>query len=533
MKARVTTQSRKSNSDSLFLLTSFQDDSRKFSKSSLEASLGKAGGAAAILKSLAQQAEGEGFEGRLGQSLRIHESIGQKRVTVIAIGLGKKDQLNSEKLRKAFGTVSRLLPNSLRKNKSARWIVDVNQGYWRQRSVKAYQPKLTFDAGVVPPTVATDLQEYVGAAAEGWGLGSYQYLEFHTEKKKKDLPDFEVFFSPQLTTGINRVKNRLAKAEIVVEAVSLSRDLSNTPANALRPHDLAKKARSVAKKSGLSCQVLDAKALEKEGMGALIGVGQASSSPSKLIILKYEPTGPAGKRPPIVLVGKAVTFDSGGLSIKPAGGMVDMKMDMSGGGAVLATLSAVGQLKPARPVIGLIPAAENMIDGNATRPGDVLKTRSGLTIEVVNTDAEGRLIMSDALDYSKKYKPELVVDIATLTGACMVALGDRVSGLFTNEPEAADKIRKAAAKSGERVWELPLYQEYFDQIRSATADMKNSGGRYAGATTAAALLARFIEGVPWCHLDVAGTAWSDRTEGYSPRGATGAPVRLLIELAQE
>lgn len=531
MKARVITQARKSTSDCLLVLACFQDESRKYSRNSLQAALGKDVDAAAVAEGLGSAVAAEAFEGRAGQILRHHGPDGDRTISVLLCGLGARDSVTPETLRRVFGLASRGLPGSLRKLKSARWVIDVGRGYWRQRVARARSPKLTFEAGQVPPTAPCDLAELVGAGVEGWALGSYQFLDHQTEKKPRPLPDLEIFFAPQLEEGVGRLKNRLEKAEVLVDSVRLARDLSNTPANALRPDDLAKRARSEARKWGLNCQILDLKALEKEKMGALIGVGQASSSPPCLIVQKYEPPGPAGKRPPLVLVGKAVTFDSGGLSIKPAVGMVDMKMDMSGGAAVLAALSAVGRLKPARPVIGLIPTAENMIDGNATRPGDVLHTRSGLTIEVVNTDAEGRLILADALDYSRKFKPELVIDVATLTGACLVALGDRVSGLFSNQPAAADRVRQAAADSGERVWELPMYREYFDQIRSPVADMKNSGGRYAGSITAAALLARFIEGVPWCHLDVAGTAWSDRTEGYSPRGATGAGVRLLVELA--
>ena len=270
-------------------------------------------------------------------------------------------------------------------------------------------------------------------------------------------------------------------------------------------------------------------------MGALLSVAQGSAAPARFLILKYTPaSGRAGsrrKKKPIVLVGKAVTFDSGGISIKPARGMEDMKMDMAGGAAVIAAMGAIAKIRPSTPAIGLIPCAENMISGEATRPGDIVESRGGLTIEVINTDAEGRLILADALDYGRRYDPDLVVDLATLTGACVVALGDVVSGLFSNSSAAADRVRDASVTSGELVWELPLYMPYFDQIRSTYADIKNSGGRAAGAITAAALLAHFAEDFPWCHLDVAGTAWSNKEAGYTSRGATGFGVRLLVALA--
>lgn len=476
--------------------------------------------------------EAEGLAGKCGQICISHHRVGRRTVSVISLGLGKADALHPERLRRAMGDAARRLPEGLRGQKALRMALNLDESPWKEAAAGAVSPREDFEAGRRPDRMPHSLPDLLQAAVEGWSLGGYAYLEQQTRRKRRPEPRLDVQLcggSPSRRSGWSEAVRR---GEIVADAVRLARDLANAPANALNPVALARHARALARRCGLSCEVLDERAIQREKMAALLSVGQGSDAASRFIVLRYSPARTRAAARPLVLVGKGITFDSGGLSIKPARGMEDMKMDMSGGAAVLAALGAIARLGLAVPVVGLIPSAENMISGRASRPGDVVKTRAGLTIEIVNTDAEGRLILADALDYARKFKPALVVDIATLTGACMVALGDGVSGVLGNDLGALSRVRRASAGSGEKVWELPLYEAFFEQIRSETADMKNSGGRNGGAITAAALLAQFIEGVPWCHVDIAGPAWSDKDEGYRSRGATGAGVRLLVELAR-
>jgi leucyl aminopeptidase len=267
--------------------------------------------------------------------------------------------------------------------------------------------------------------------------------------------------------------------------------------------------------------------MERLGMWALVGVARGSQEPPKLIMIEYK-GGPAGE-PPIVLVGKTITFDTGGISIKPSENMEQMKDDMSGGAAVLAAIQAAARLKLPVHVIGLLPATENMPSGTAQKPGDIVKTLSGLTIEVINTDAEGRLVLADALTYATRFKPKWLVDIATLTGACGVALGKHAIGLMGTAPKLVAALKEAGEATGERTWEMPLWEPYYDQIKSSVADVQNVGGRYGGTITAGAFLSKFVGDAPWAHLDIASTAWIDEPRPYTPKGVTGVGVRLLIE----
>jgi leucyl aminopeptidase len=286
----------------------------------------------------------------------------------------------------------------------------------------------------------------------------------------------------------------------------------------------------VAKKYRLRVQVLDRERMKKLGMGALIGVAAGSVQPPAFIIVEYRG---GGKRPWIALVGKAITFDSGGISIKPAENMDRMKDDMSGGAAVLGAIRNAAALRLPLNVVGLLPATENMPSGSAYKPGDVLRTMSGQTIEIINTDAEGRLILADALAYACRYKPAAIVDIATLTGACRIALGQEAVGMVGNSDALKQQVRAAGERTGERVWEMPLWEGYQDQIKSDIADMKNTGGRDGGMITAACLLSRFVEQYSWVHLDIAGTAWTDKDRAYTPKGATGIGCRLLTQFLRD
>ena len=335
---------------------------------------------------------------------------------------------------------------------------------------------------------------------------------------------------------LTEIRRGLRLGRSIAGGTCLARDLVNHPGNTATPAFLAGRARALARRhEGLRCRVLDEAAMRREGMGALLGVSAGSAQPAKLILLEHGLSPRrrgVRRRKPLVFVGKGVTFDSGGISIKPGSGMADMKMDMSGAAAVIGAMQVVAEAGLARPVVGIVPATENLLDGKAYKPGDVLTTMAGKTIEIDNTDAEGRLILADALTYAQRYEPEGIVDLATLTGACVIALGSHASGLMANDDGLAARVEAAAGATGERVWRLPLWPEYREQIKSLVADMKNTGGREGGAITAAALLAEFAGDTPWVHLDIAGTAWTNRARPYVPRGGVGVGVRLLFELAR-
>ncbi len=351
----------------------------------------------------------------------------------------------------------------------------------------------------------------------------YKY-EYKKSKNKLSLKEC-------LIIGKKRIDNTAFK-KIVTNAVSISqgmmlaKDLGNTPPNICNPTYLlneAKKLKSVNK--ALKISSLDESKMKSLGMGAFLSVSKGSKQPAKLIIIEYMPI---KKDKPIVLVGKGITFDTGGISLKPSSKMDEMKYDMSGAGSVMGVMRACAQMKLKKNVVGILACAENMPGSQASRPGDVVSTMSGITVEILNTDAEGRLVLCDALTYSRKYKPKYIIDIATLTGACLVGLGKYPSGLFSRSDKIAKLIEKSSDKTGDRVWRLPLYDDYFDEIKTNFADIQNIGGRYGGAITAAAFLAKFTENLEWAHLDIAGTAWD---EGEN-KGSTGRPVSLLIDFVR-
>jgi leucyl aminopeptidase len=320
------------------------------------------------------------------------------------------------------------------------------------------------------------------------------------------------------------------RGRVLGECTNIARQLANEPSNTLTPSVFAERAASIAREAGLSVEVLDQKTLAELGMGMLLGVGQGSHEPPRMVVIRHEPPG-APARPILGLVGKGITFDTGGISIKPAEGMDRMKDDMAGGAAVIGAMRAIAALKAPIKVIGVIPIAENMPGGQAFRPGDVLKSASGKTVEVLNTDAEGRLILGDALWYAQKIGATHLVDIATLTGAISVALGKFTSGLFGTPPAWAEQVRVVAERAGDRCWPMPLYDEYRDMLKSEIADMVNTPGRYGGAITAALFLKEFTGGLPWAHMDIAGTAWVEDVRPYIPKGSAGIGVRTLAELA--
>jgi leucyl aminopeptidase len=350
----------------------------------------------------------------------------------------------------------------------------------------------------------------------------YRFEQLKTQKKSPALALAQVSLAVQGGPVTLQAQAALREAAATADGVDLARTLGNLPPNLCTPGYLADEARKLARQFKLGFEVLERRDMEKLGMGALLAVARGSHQPPKLIVLRY--AGGAKKHKPVVLVGKGITFDTGGISLKPAGEMDEMKFDMSGAGSVLGTLRALAGMKAPVNVIGIVPACENMPGGAASRPGDVVKTLSGQTVEILNTDAEGRLILCDALTYAERFQPEVVVDIATLTGACVIALGHVATGLFANDEKLAGELRAAGDDAWDRVWPMPLWEDYQEQLRSNFADMANIGGRPAGSVTAACYLSRFAKKLRWAHLDVAGTAW----KGGRDKGSTGRPVPLLV-----
>jgi len=358
-----------------------------------------------------------------------------------------------------------------------------------------------------------------GPAAEGFLLGAYRFAGHRSEPRPPKLA--RILFLGDVDEDV------LERARGRAEATNLARDLTNEPASALTPEGLARRAREAADMTRLECTVFDETELETRGFGGLLGVGRGSANPPRLIELRYVPEGGAQRR--VALVGKGITFDSGGLSIKDARAMETMKTDMAGAAAVIAAMSALAPLHIAEEVVGLVPACENMLGGRALRPGDVLVHYGGRTTEVTNTDAEGRLVLGDALARACELEPEAIVDVATLTGGISVALGRKATGLFSTDDELAVALESAAADAGERMWRLPLFDDYRSELDSDVADMKNSAGRYGSSIIAALFLREFVRhGIAWAHLDIAGTARADTDSGEFPRGATGAATRTLL-----
>ena len=361
------------------------------------------------------------------------------------------------------------------------------------------------------------------AAAEGLPFGAWQYtaLKRPPEERRAQLERVRILVSADgagVTEG-HRVGAAIAAGQ------ALARGMQVLPGNECTPSFLGREAEALGQRHGIGVTVLDRAAIVEEKLGALLAVAQGSDEEPRFIALEY--AGADGA--PIVLIGKGVTFDSGGISIKPAQSMEDMKFDMSGAAAVLGTFEMLGRLKPKARVVGLIPSAENMLSGSAYRPGDVVRSHYGKTIEVVNTDAEGRLLLADALSYARRYQPACVVDAATLTGAIVIALGHVATGVMGTDDALIEELRAAAERAGERVWPLPLWDEFRDLIKSDIADMKNSGGRPAGSISAGWFLREFVDGFPWAHLDIAGTAYSEREDPTRVKGPTGVGVRLFSE----
>lgn len=370
------------------------------------------------------------------------------------------------------------------------------------------------------------------ALAEGAELGLYQYLAYKselTDEQKHRVERLDVMIHDD--GDVHIVQQGVALGQATANGVKLARDLANGPGNAVTPAHLGKTAQDLGAQFGFRVTVLDRDALEEQGFGGILAVGQGSAQQPRFIVMEHGSA--AEDRPTICLVGKGITFDTGGISIKPAERMDDMKMDMGGAAAVFGAMHIVGALQLPLHIIGLVASAENMPSAAAYKPGDIITTLSGKTVEVLNTDAEGRIVLADALTYAQRYQPRAIVDLATLTGAIMVALGPHAIGMMGNNQELIDRLAAAGEAASERVWQLPLWDDYRDMIKSDIADLKNVGGRYGGAITAASFLSAFAGDYPWVHLDIAGTAWTDAPRRSDQiKGATGVGVRLLAQMLQ-
>jgi leucyl aminopeptidase len=370
------------------------------------------------------------------------------------------------------------------------------------------------------------------AFAEGLRLSTYDEGLYRTGKRRRNFNPLQRVLLIIGDGELDVAKEGLRRGEAFAAGTLLARDLVNEPANRLRPRDMAARARALARQySHLRCTVWGEKRIEKEGMRGILGVGRGSHEESQFIQLEYKPTKTRGIKK-IALVGKGLTFDSGGISIKPAAGMELMKFDMGGAAAVLGAFRIIAELKPDIHVLGLIGSAENMPDGMAIKPGDLLEMMNGLTVEVNNTDAEGRLVLADVLYYATKQKPDLIIDAATLTGACMIALGDVACGLMTEDDDLAKLIKMASQDCGELAWRLPLFERHRKLMDGHVADLKNTGPREGGALTAAGFLSCFTEGTRWAHLDIAGTVWTETAKAHSPKGATGFGAQLFYHIAE-
>jgi len=449
------------------------------------------------LRKLVQSKE---FEGKANEVLLYHTQGSVPAKRLLLVGLGKKNEVTLETIRQAMGSAAK-----------------------RVRQAKA--GSFTVVLPTVIPAGMSSL-EIAQAMVEGAILGSYQFTVYRTAAADHIVEGMKILI-PQ-KGQLKQVTEGIRRGVATAEATVFVRDLCNHPSNVLTPARVAEEAKAIAKAEKISIKILEQKDMERLGMGALLGVARGSQEPPKFIILEYNGAKKKDERP-VVLVGKTITFDTGGISLKPAENMEHMKADMTGGAEVLASIRAAARLKLPLRLISILPVAENMPGGRAMKPGDVVMTLSGKTVEVQNTDAEGRLILADGLAYAMRYKPAALIDIATLTGACVVALGQFAIGMFGTDQALKEQVRKSGQKAGERVWEMPLWEEYFEQLKSDVADMRNIGGRGGGMITAALFLSKFVGDCPWVHLDIASTDWSERERAYVPKGPTAIGTRLLLQ----
>jgi leucyl aminopeptidase len=455
-----------------------------------------------VSSSIRETLENKEFRGTFGSSIVVYTLGRGPMKKIMLLGLGKREKFTDESARICAGKAARKAQELGIKEFSMLQFPNLDEGL-------------------------------VEAMTEGIALALYSFDKYKEAKEPASKIE-------EVTILINsdspRFQSVVEKANIIVDAVNFARDIGNLPPNDCPPAHLASIAVSLAQDYGIKARIMDRYELENMGMGGIVAVGKGSNNPPKLIVLEYTGANDPQQKP-YLLVGKAVTFDTGGISIKPSEKMDEMKFDKCGGCTVLAIVRAIASMKLAVNVVGIVPSVENMPSATSYRPGDIIRMYNGKSVEVLNTDAEGRMILADAIAYGiVTYGPKAVIDLATLTGAAIIALGANVAPLIGNNKQLADRLRKLSDKTREKMWELPLYDEYYEQIRSTYADIKNIGGRPGGAITAAAFLSNFVNDVPWVHIDIAGTAWTQEgthEKSYNHRGATGFGVRTLVKLLME
>ncbi|HBB96562.1 MAG TPA: leucyl aminopeptidase [Blastocatellia bacterium] len=457
---------------------------------------------AAVGGMIADVIESEEFTAKQGETAYFHvSSKSLKARRVLLIGCGERSSYKAAQITQMAGTATRFL---------------------RSKNVKTV---------AIAPRADGDAEKVAQTAAVGAVMGLFELDKYRTsDKEKRELKSVTVVIEGADKKAVQRGADR---GRIIGESTNFTRDLANEPGGYMTPTILAARAKQVAKEFGLSIEILDQRQMEKLGMGSLLGVSRGSDEPPKLIILKYEPSRFRSRKGELLaLVGKGITFDSGGISLKPGENMELMKYDMTGAATVIGTMRAIAQLKPSVPVLGIAPCSENLPSGKATKPGDILTAMTGKTIEVINTDAEGRLVLADAIAYAKKLGATRIIDMATLTGAVTIALGDVNTAILGTDQKLIDEVIASGTEVGEKFWQLPLDDEYTKQIKSDIADIKNVGGKKAGTITAAAFLKEFAEDTPWAHLDIAGTAWGDPATPFRSKGPTGVAVRTLVEFIE-
>lgn len=446
----------------------------------------------------------EEFKGDVGETalLRLSPKGKLKASRLLLVGVGEKKEFRPCDIAIAAGTATRALRKSNAKSVAFSSRSDASAAETAQHAAQ-------------------------GAATSQFELDKYKTKDKNDKAVTKFVIHVEGAKGSDLKTGISR-------GQAIGESINFTRDLANEPPNILTPTEMANRAQKIAREVGLKCEILDEAKMKKLGMGSLLSVSLGSEQPAKLIVLRYTPAKSTGKKGDLLaLVGKGITFDTGGISIKPAEGMESMKYDMSGGATVLGTMRAIAKLKPSVPVLGIVAAVENMPDGKASRPSDVVTAMNGKTVEILNTDAEGRLILADAVAYAEQQGATRIVDMATLTGAVIIALGDQNTGIMGNDQEFVDQIIALGKEAGENFWQLPVSKEYSKQIKSDIADIKNIGPRgKAGTIMGAVFIQEFIDKAKWAHLDIAGTAWYDSVRPHQAKGPTGVAIRTLIKLVE-
>ena len=456
----------------------------------------------AVLAAAADLVASAEVTGKMSEVTLLHKPAGLKAKRLLLIGGGKAKTFSTSELRKIAGTAVRTI---------------------KGKDLKSF-------ALAAPTAVSFSAEDALKSIAEGAHVGAFDADYYKSDRKVQEIDELTVIVPA--SSDAKALQAAIDIGTIIGEAQNFTRDLVNEPGNRMTPTILADRAKKMCEETGLKCEIYGPDKIKELKMGAFWSVAQGSQEEPRLIVMRYEPAG-APEKPVLGLVGKGVTFDSGGISIKPSDGMEKMKYDMAGGASMIGAMRAIAQLKPKVRVIGIVCATENMPSGTAQKPGDVQIAMSGKSIEIINTDAEGRLVLADGLHYAKQLGATHLIDAATLTGACVVALGMINVGVFSNDDEFYDGFSKSLKASGEKMWRLPVDEEYREMIKSSIADIVNSGGRWGGAVTAAMFLKEFVGDTPWIHLDIAGVAWMEDSKPWIAKGPSGTPVRSLVEFVRE